>query len=74
MFVSNGLNGDAMRLVIKEKIKERGMTNKELAEKIGVDQNTISRYVTGRIKLSLEMAVKIANALDCNVDDLFEEK
>ena len=73
MLVSNVINGDVMRLLIREKIKEKGMTNKEVAEILGIDQNTVSRYATGRIKLSLEMAAKIAEILECKVDDLYDD-
>ena len=73
MLVSNVINGDVMRLLIREKIKEKGMTNKEVAEILGIDQNTVSRYTTGRIKLSLEMAAKIAEILECKVDDLYDD-
>lgn len=63
-----------MQLKIREMIKEKGMTNKEVAKILEVDQNTISRYATGRIKITLETSVKLAEILNCKVDDLYEKK
>ncbi len=51
--------------------KEMGYTQVELAEKIGLTQNLISAYEVNRLKLSAEMAIRFASALDVSVDDLF---
>lgn len=61
-----------MQLKIGEIIKRKGYTNKEIADILGVDQNTVSRYITGRRKITLETAVNLANVLNCKVDDLYE--
>lgn len=61
-----------MKLLIREVIKEKGFTNKEVANLMGVDQNTISRYAKGRIKITLESAAKLARVLNCKVDDLYK--
>lgn len=60
-----------MKLLIREVIKEKGFSNKEVAKLMGVDQNTISRYANGRIKITLENAAKLAAILDCKIDDLY---
>lgn len=58
---------------IKAKIAEHNnMPHKEFADKINVKPQTLSGWITGKNKPSLEQAFKIAKALDCKVDDLWE--
>lgn len=59
---------------LREIRKHRGITQVQLAEIIGVEQSTISQWETGRSQPSLKIAVKIANALGCKVDDLIKEE
>jgi transcriptional regulator with XRE-family HTH domain len=47
--------------------KERGLTQKELAEKVGTTQAVISRLENASVKPSLETILKIAEALDAVV-------
>jgi transcriptional regulator with XRE-family HTH domain len=54
--------------------KERGYTQIELAEKIGIIQSLVSSYENGVLKLSAEMAVRFARALDVSTDDLLEPR
>lgn len=55
---------------IRKMRKEKGLTQEELAEKIGVKQGAISQFECGVIQPSVNTLVKIANVLDCSVDDL----
>ena len=48
----------------------RGMTQKELADRLGVNQSMISDYESGKVDLSLTKAVKIADILECDLNDL----
>lgn len=58
-----------MSLRIKEILKEKGMTQKELAQKMGVAEISLSRSVNGAPTLTtLE---KIADALGVEVSELF---
>jgi transcriptional regulator with XRE-family HTH domain len=50
--------------------KERGYTQVELAAKIGVIQSIVSAAERDERKLSAEMAVRFAQALDVTMDDL----
>lgn len=50
--------------------EQRGLTQYDLAAKIGVSQARISHYETGRRGLSIELAASIAAALGVGVDDL----
>jgi len=47
-----------------------GLTQKELADKLGVRQNMISDYERGRRRLSLQMAKRIAKILNIKVGRL----
>ena len=50
--------------------KERGFTQAELAEKVGILQNIVSAHERGRLRLSAEMLIRFARALDVSTDDL----
>lgn len=48
--------------------KQRGVTQKELAEKVGTTQTVISRLESASVKPSLDTILKVAEALDAAVD------
>jgi ribosome-binding protein aMBF1 (putative translation factor) len=48
--------------------KEKGMTQKELADKMGSRQAVISRLETGRANPSLEFIKKLAKALGASLE------
>ena len=50
--------------------KERGFTQVQLAEKIGIVQTLISDYEIDRLKLSAEMAVRFSMALEVGLEEL----
>ena len=50
----------------------RGMSKKEVAQRLGVSQVVLSRWINGHANPSLENAFKLAKILNCKVDDLFE--
>src|SRR5271165_7116453 len=50
--------------------KERGCTQMELAEKVGIIQTIVSAIETNALKLSAEMAIRFALALGVSTDDL----
>ena len=50
--------------------KERGLTQVELANKLGIIQSLVSDYETDRLRLAAETAVRFALALDISTDDL----
>ena len=47
------------------------MTQAELARRVGVTRQTIIAIEQGRYSPSLEMAFRIAHALDVTLDDVF---
>jgi len=52
--------------------RERGFTQVDLAEKIGLVQNIVSAIERDRLKLSAEMAVRFATALGIGMDELLK--
>lgn len=58
-----------MKLRIKEVCQMRNTTQKELAEKLGVSEVTLSRASNGNT--SLPLLEKIANLLDIEISELF---
>lgn len=59
---------------IREERKRRKLTQKELADKVGVAHNTVSSYENGTNAPEQNMIFKIATALDIKVDDLFPSR
>lgn len=50
--------------------KEKKLTQKEIAEQIGIKQNSYSDWETGKNEPNLENVVKLAKILDTTTDDL----
>lgn len=58
---------------IKEHRKLKGMTQKELAEAVGIKQVNISQYENGTKNPKLERLKKIANVLGVSYLDLIDD-
>ena len=56
---------------IKELRERKKLTQEKLAEKVGLDLQTISRIETGYYFTSFENLEKLADALDVTIADLF---
>ena len=52
--------------------KAHGLSQDELAEKVGISTTHMSHIETGNTKLSLPVFVDIANALEVRTDDLLD--
>ena len=59
--------------MVKAAIRAKGITQAELARKIGRDQTLISRYLSGQIEVSDKAARPIAEALDMNFEELLRQ-
>ena len=57
---------------IKEKRERLGISQKELAEKVGISQSFLCDIEQGRSKPSIDTAVKIADALGISDIKFFE--
>ena len=58
---------------IKQAIKESGSSVGELAQKMGVSRQTISRQINGA-NITVETVKKIADAIGVPVGQLFDQK
>lgn len=50
--------------------KQKKISQKDLAQKLGITSNTLYRYEHGDISISLEMLVNIAKALEVSTSEL----
>lgn len=60
------------RCLLRDLLKQKDMTQLELAERMGVTVQQINKYYLNRQKMSLQVAKTIATILGCNIDDLYE--
>ncbi len=51
----------------------KGLAQRQLAEMIGVKQESITQWETGKTSPRFDRLAEIANALDCSVDDLVKD-
>lgn len=61
-----------MKNYIRDNRSERGMTQDDLAEALGVSRQTIISLEKGRYNPSLELAFKLADLFGCRIEDLFD--
>lgn len=57
-------------LMLKEIHKSRGLTQDELAEKLGVTKQIVSNWEREITPINLEYAIKSAKVLGCTLDEL----
>lgn len=62
-------------LTLKNKLKEiraeKGLSQAQLAEMVGVSRNTISSIETGQFNPTAKLALVLCIALDKNFEDIF---
>ena len=68
------MNPNIIGLKIKDRRKELGMTQPELAEKTGISQGSISRVKSGKLNPSFMAIIRICSALQMTTDELTGEK
>jgi HTH-type transcriptional regulator/antitoxin HigA len=54
--------------IIKDEMSERGLTQKQLAELLGVSPSRISEYMTGKAEPTLKVARLLNKKLDIDAD------
>lgn len=57
---------------LKKFRKQKDITQAELAEEVGVSRQTINAIETGKYDPSLELALKIADFFDIEVEEVFQ--
>lgn len=55
---------------LKAILSKRGMTQKMLANSLGVTENAVSNWVKGKREPSIATIEKMVSLLDCTADDL----
>ncbi len=62
-------------LVLKNNLKEirtdKGLSQQELADMVGVSRNTISSLETGQYEPTTKLALVLSIALDKKIEDIF---
>lgn len=58
---------------LEKMIPYSGLTKSELAKKLGITNAMLSRYLRGTSMPSVDKAYKIARAIGCRVDELFDD-
>lgn len=61
-----------MKLLLDEEILKSGIKKGYIAKQLEINPVTLSNYISGKRKISLEMTVKLATILNCKVDDLYK--
>lgn len=52
--------------------KANGLTQVRLAQMANVPRSVIARYETGRTELSTKSVMKLADALDCSMEEILK--
>lgn len=55
---------------IKQKRSEKGLTQEQLAEKIGIGASHMSHLEGGKTVASMDVFIAMCNALECSADEL----
>lgn len=62
-----------MPVFISEWRKHKGLTLQQLAERLGIQETSMSRMERGQQSITVENLEQIAPALGCEVADLFRK-
>ncbi len=65
------MRGSELRTHLKRFRVSAGLTQEQLAERVGVTRQTILSIEKGRYKPSIELALALARAFDAPVESLF---
>ena len=60
-----------MRNFTAQKMTEKNLSQRQCASMFGITSQSLQRYEAGTVLPSVEIALKIARALDCAVEDIF---
>ena len=56
---------------IKDILKQRGLTQNELAERLGINRVSLSRLLSDKNDMRISTIQKIADAIGCDVAEFF---
>jgi len=63
---------DGLRNSLKDERARLGLTQAELAERVAVSRKTVNTVENGVFVPSTTLALKLARALGCRVEDIFQ--
>lgn len=63
----------SMSMRLKEIRLAKGLTQEDLASKLGITQSNLSRMESGEVQMSLNMAIAITKECGCTLDELIGE-
>ncbi|HBI1188022.1 TPA: helix-turn-helix transcriptional regulator [Staphylococcus aureus] len=63
-----------MKNIIKERRKERNLSQKDLSMKVNVSRQTINAIENNKYDPSLSLAFDLAKALETTIEQLFENE
>lgn len=58
-------------LYIKDALKQRGLTQNELADRLGINRVSLSRLLSDKNDMRMSTIKKIADAIGCDVTEFF---
>ena len=58
-------------LKIKEALKQRGLKQNDLAERLGINRVSLSRLLSDKNDMRISTIKKIADAIGCDVSEFF---
>ena len=58
-------------LQIKEALKQRGLKQNDLAERLGINRVSLSRLLSDKNDMRMSTIKKIADAIGCDVSEFF---
>lgn len=58
---------------LKHQIIKKGVTQREMAKSLGIQESYLSRMCNEHVNLSEDYLARIANYLDCEVADIIGE-
>lgn len=61
------------QMALKEKIKEKGLTQQQLADMLGVKQSAVSNWCNGYNLPCTDKLLKLEKILDCSIGDILGE-
>lgn len=61
---------DQIGAILKNLIKERGYTQEEFAEEVGIGLSTLKKYITGKVSYTIETLELFAEFFNCSYDYL----
>ena len=55
-------------------IEDKGLKKSYIARKIGISPGLLSKYLSGERKPKLDTAKKLADILECSIEEIFFDK